>query len=90
MIDGHPHLSQAQAALRQALNDIEASERANEALWSDQTGRATATKAAIENAALTMDRTADWVTSGMAVYGQGSPMIRWVWLPGVGAPRSRP
>jgi hypothetical protein len=69
-IEGHRHLSRVQTALHEALHEIEASERTNEPLWNDQTGRAAATKEAIERAAVTMDRTADWVRKGMALNAQ--------------------
>lgn len=71
MIEGHPHLSRAQAALHEAQDAIEASMRESEPLWSDKTGRAAANKDAIQRAVRTLDRTADWVTSGMTLHGSG-------------------
>ena len=71
MIEGHPHLSRAQAALHEALDEIEASVLESEPLWTDKTGRAAATNDLIQRAAQTLDRTADWVTSGMTLHGSG-------------------
>jgi hypothetical protein len=61
---GYGHLFRAQGALHEALDAIEASERENEAVWSDTTGRATATREAIERAVQTVDQTATWVMNG--------------------------
>ena len=65
-IEAHPRLSRARAALHSALAEIEASERAGEMLWNDQTGRARATKEALEKAVTMMDGTANWLRNGMA------------------------
>lgn len=71
IIEGHPQLSRAQAALHEALDAIEASMQEGEPLWSDKSGRAAASRDAIQRAVSTLDRTADWVTSGMALHGSG-------------------
>ena len=65
-IEQHPRFSRARAALHAALAEIEASQRAGEMLWSDQTGRATATKASVEKAVEAVDGTANWLRNGMA------------------------
>lgn len=70
-VEDHPHLTRANSALHEALVEVEASKGANEALWSDDTGRADATTKAIENAVTTMQRTSAWVSDGMAQNAQG-------------------
>ncbi len=77
-IDGHRHLWRAQAALHEARAAIEESQRSNEALWSDTTGRAAATKDAIEAATRAADTTAEWVRAGVALSGQGVPYRRLI------------
>jgi hypothetical protein len=69
VIEDHPRLARARGALHAALAEIEASQRAGEMLWSDRTGRAAATKTAVERAVRTMDGTADWLRNGMARNG---------------------
>jgi hypothetical protein len=66
VIAEHPRLSRAQAALHDALDELQASQRANEMLWSDPTGRAAETKAAVEKAVQMLDGTANWLRNGMA------------------------
>lgn len=66
VIAEHPRLSRAQAALHAALEELQASQQANEMLWTDQTGRAAATKAAVERAVQTLDGTTTWLKNGMA------------------------
>jgi chromosome segregation ATPase len=66
-VDGHRHLSRAQNALHEAVAAIETSQRDNEAVWSDTSGRASAMRDAIERieqAVQTIDRTAAWVNGG--------------------------
>lgn len=62
---GYGNLFRAQASLHDALDAIEASERNNEGVWSGRTGRATATRAAIERAVQSIDETATWVIHGV-------------------------
>jgi len=64
-IDGHPHLALAQAALRQASDEITASQQAAEPMWSDQS-RAGVTRDAIKNARDVVESTAAWISEGMA------------------------
>lgn len=64
---GHRHLSHAWGALHEALGELEESQRDNEGVWSDTSGRATQARQAIqeiERAVQTMDQTAAWVNSG--------------------------
>lgn len=86
LIEGHRHLSRAQAALHEALEEMKASERSDELLWSDTTGRASETRAAVERAVLLFDGTADWVRNGMAQQGLAGPTRRL----NVPAPKARP
>jgi hypothetical protein len=68
-VAGHRYLSRAQGALHEALEAIDESQRDNEGLWSDTSGRATATRQAIveiERAVQTIDETAAWVNVGTA------------------------
>ncbi len=63
---GYGNLFRAQAALHEALDAIEASEREHEGVWSDTTGRAAGTREDIERAVQSIDQTAAWVTNGMS------------------------
>jgi len=61
----HPRLTRAQAALHQALDEMRASEAANELLWTDPTGRAAATRSAVEESVRVLDDTVSWLRNGM-------------------------
>lgn len=66
IIAEHPRLTRAQAALHQGLDEIRASEAANELLWTDRTGRAYATRAALAESVRLLDDTVSWLRNGMA------------------------
>lgn len=62
----HPRLTRAQLALHQALDDLRASEAANELLWSDTSGRAAASREALVESVRVLDETVSWLRNGMA------------------------
>lgn len=62
---GYRQFFRAQDALHEALDALEASQRDNEIVWSDTSGRLTATREAIERAVKATDETATWMTNGM-------------------------
>jgi hypothetical protein len=74
---GYANLFRAQVALHDALDAIEASERNNEGIWSDSTGRATATREAIERAVQSIDQTTAWVTNGLNANDERVKMPRF-------------
>lgn len=65
-IPEHPRLTRAQAALHQALDELRASEAAKELLWTDATGRAASTRAAVAESVRVLDDTVSWLRNGMA------------------------
>jgi len=75
VIEGHRHLSRALQAMSVALAEIETSVQEGEPVWSDKSGRASATKRAIETATASLDDTAAWVSAGMASNGQGGRFV---------------
>lgn len=64
-VAGYRQFFRAQDALHEALDAIEASQRDNEIVWSDTSGRLTATREAIERAVQATDATATWMMNGM-------------------------
>jgi hypothetical protein len=70
-IEGHRNFGRAHAALHEALMAIDCSIQTHEVVWTDKTGRAAATKKAIEDAGAIFDRTADWLQRGMARTSRG-------------------
>lgn len=56
------HLSKADDALHDALSEINASQRANEGVWSDRTGRAKDAREAVEKTVEKLDQLIDWAS----------------------------
>ena len=63
MLKGHPNLQKARASLADADRYIEASQKANEKVWSDEGGHGQKAKAAIATAKSELDLAATWVSS---------------------------
>lgn len=76
IIDGHRHLTRAQLALHDALNELALSRQAGEMAWTDQSGRVAATTDAVARATLAFDRMAGWVADGMAQNNIGEGRTR--------------
>ena len=86
-IEGHPHLTRAQDLLHEAFDELQASQRKAEPLWSDKTGRAAAIMDAASRAVLSVDHTADWVRTGMLNHGA---QFMWVLNPTMPVPMPTP
>lgn len=76
MIEGHRHLARAQAALHDALNELDLSRQSGELVWTDRSGRVAATVDAVTRATLAFDRMASWVAEGMAQSNDGERSMR--------------
>jgi len=63
MLKGHPNLQKARTSLNDAQKYIEASQKANEKVWTDEGGHGQKAKEAIETAKSELDKAAEWVNS---------------------------
>ena len=56
------HLERADDALHEALSELQASQRANEGIWSDRSGRAKDARDAVEKTVEKLDQLIDWAS----------------------------
>lgn len=87
VIEGHRHLARAQAALHEALQELDLSRQSGEMVWTDRSGRVEATTDALTRATLAFDQMAGWVAEGMAQSNVGERGRR---INSLHAPRSAP
>jgi hypothetical protein len=88
VIEGHRHLSRAQAALHDALKELDLSRQSGEMVWTDRSGRVEATTEALTRATLAFDQMASWVAEGMAQNNVDERNMRRI--NALHAPRSTP